>query len=108
MSAPPRRTYAPSPPLAERKPLAAPALVAVGGFLILLEALFYGEWILLFAALLLFVVALLVRHELHHHLANGITVLLLVFVSFAFGSGGFLLGGVLAGIGGVLAIAWKP
>ena len=93
-------------PLAEQKPLAAAVLVAMGGFLIVLEGLLFGEIVLVVAGLFLFVMALLVRHEPHHHVANGITVLLLVFLSFIFGAGGFFFGGLLAGIGGVLAIVW--
>jgi hypothetical protein len=94
--------------LTEEKPLAAPVLIALGGFLVLLEGLLFGEIIITIAGLLLMGWALLVRHEPHHHVANGITILLFVFLSFAYGSGGFVFGGILAGIGAILSVVWRP
>lgn len=109
MAMPARPVYRSSPTrLAEEKPLAAPALIAVGGFLVLLEGLLFQEIIVAIAGLLLLGWALLVRHEPHHHVANGITILLFVFLSFAYGSGGFFLGGILAAIGGILSLVWNP
>ena len=99
---------APPTRLTEEKPLAAPALIAVGGFLVLLEGVLFGEIVIAIAGLLLLGWALLVRHEPHHHVANGITILLFVFLSFAYGSGGFFIGGILAAIGGILSLVWKP
>ena len=92
----------------EVKPFAAPLLVALGGILILFEGIVFGELVLVIAGLFLWAFALLVRHEPHHHLANGIAVLLFVFLSFIFGSGGFVLGGLLAGAGAILSILWTP
>lgn len=103
-----------SPPLAEEKPLAAAVLVAMGGFFVVLEALLVVEntpsdtWYVAFTGLFLFVMALLVRHEPHHHVANGAMVLVVVFMSLFFGYGGFYVGALLAAAGGILAIAWAP
>jgi hypothetical protein len=109
VTTPVRPVYRASPTrLTEEKPLAAPVLIAVGGFLVLAEGLLFGEIVIAIAGALLLGWALLVRHEPHHHVANGITILLFVFLSFAYGSGGFYLGGILAGIGGILSFIWKP
>ncbi len=97
-----------SPPLAEQKPLAAAVLIATGGFFVVLEGLLLGELIVVFTGLFLFVMALLVRHEPHHHLANGIMTLVVVFMSLFFGYGGFYVGALLAAVGGILAIVWAP
>jgi hypothetical protein len=112
---PVRSSYRASPtPLPEEKPLAAPVLVAIGGFLVVLEGLLIVEsstfdmWVVLLAGLLLMGWALIVRHEPHHHVANGITILFFVLLTFVYGYGGFYLGGILAGVGGLLAIVWKP
>ena len=109
MTTPAGQTYrGSSPPLAEEKPLAAAVLIAMGGFFVVVEGLLLGELIVVFTGLFMFVMALLVRHEPHHHLANGIMTLVVVFMSLFFGYGGFYVGALLAAAGGILAIAWAP
>jgi hypothetical protein len=67
-----------STPPTEQKPLAAAVLIVVGGVLLLFEGLIFAEGVLV------------------------------ALVTFFFGSGGFYLGGILAGIGGVPAMLWIP
>ena len=105
-----RSIYGTSRPLlvGEPRPSLAAALVAAGSFFVLAEWLLTGNFLLLFIGMFLFIVALLIHSEPHHHAANGALALVLVFTSLLFGFGGFYLGALLAGIGGILAIAWSP
>ena len=125
-----RSAYVASPlPDVEEKPLAAPILVAIGAILVILEGwitieigqqleqytfgFLGGDYvtsgtILAFVGLLMFGMAFLIRHEPHHHRANGYLVYILVFVSYLIGLGGFYIGGLLATAGASLAVAWKP
>ena len=103
-----RSIYSVSVPRIEPRPRAAMYLVAVGSLLVLLEAVVFGELLLLFVGILLLVAAFLIYGEPYHHLANGVFALLLAIVSVLFGFGGFYIGALLAGIGGVLAIVWSP
>lgn len=93
---------------AEPKPRAAAYLVAIGGALVFIEGLVSTGLVVLLAGFFLFVVAALIHGEPHHHVANGILALLLVFLSLVFGFGGFYLGALLAAVGGILAIVWSP
>jgi len=103
-----RSIYSVSPIKTEPRPRAASYLVIAGSVLVLVEALLFLEIALLVVGLFLFIVGLLIFAEPHHHLANGILGVLLAVLSLLFGSGGFYLGAVLAGVGGVLSILWAP
>jgi Family of unknown function (DUF6114) len=113
----------------EPRPRAAAVLIAIGAWFVLIEGLllvvlgafvssssFGGAGGTLvtagaidaFVGVLMFGVALLVYAEPHHHVANGLLTLVLVGLSFLFGFGGFILGAILATIGGIMAIAWSP
>jgi hypothetical protein len=119
----------PQPTREEPRPVAAAVLVAVGGLLVVVEGLLTVELgsaleaftlgllggsyvvqgtIVAFIGVFLFGFAFLIHGEPHHHFANGIVVLLLVVLSLVVGYGGFYLGAFLAGIGGLLAVAWTP
>ena len=109
-ASPASRVYTPgsSPALAESKPRAAAYLVAAGGMFVFFEGLLTGNIVVLLAGFFLFVAAFLIHGEPHHHVANGMVALLLVFLSLVFGFGGFYIGAILAGAGGVIAIVWSP
>ena len=74
----------------------------------LLEGLLWGEILVVLAGLFMFMMALLVRHEPHHHVANGVMVFVVVFMSLFFGYGGFYVGALAGAIGGILAVFWSP
>ena len=97
-----------APAAAEARPRAAAYLVAAGGLFVFLEGLLTGNIVVLLAGFFLFVVAVLIHGEPHHHVANGMLALLLVFLSLVFGFGGFYIGAILAAAGGVMAIVWSP
>jgi len=97
-----------APAAAEARPRAAAYLVAAGGLFVFLEGLLTGNIVVLLAGFFLFVVAVLIHGEPHHHVANGMLALLLVFLSLVFGYGGFYFGALLAAAGGILAIVWSP
>ncbi len=113
----------------EPRPVAAAALVGIGAFFVVIEAFVFlivgaflsssdfavygGAFVTTgildaIVGVLLFAVAILIHSEPHHHVANGLFAVILVFVSFLVGYGGFFIGGILALIGGILAIAWRP
>lgn len=92
----------------EPKPRAAAYLVAIGGAFVFVEGLLTGAMVVLLAGFFLFVVAALIHGEPHHHLANGVLALFLVFLSLVFGLGGFYIGALLAAVGGIMAIVWSP
>lgn len=92
----------------EPRPRAAAYLVGAGGLFVFLEGLLTLGVVLLLVGFFLFVVAFLIHGEPHHHVANGILALLLAFLSLVFGFGGFYIGALLTGVGGILAIAWSP
>lgn len=93
---------------AEARPRWAAYLVGAGGLFVFLEGLLTGDILELLIGFFLFVAAVLIRGEPHHHLANGILALLLVFLSLVFGFGGFYIGALLAAVGGIWAIVWSP
>lgn len=97
-----------SPAAVEPRPRAAAYLVVAGGLFVFLEGLLTGNLVMLLVAFFLFVAAVLIHGEPHHHLANGMLALLLVFLSVVFGFGGFYIGALLAAVGGILAIVWSP
>ena len=107
-SGPSRSIYSFSVSRIEPRPRAALYLIAIGSLLVLLEAILFLEFGLLIVGLFLFATALLVYSEPYHHLANGILALVLALLSLLFGFGGFYLGAVLAGAGGVASIVWSP
>jgi hypothetical protein len=94
--------------LSEPRPRAAAYLTGAGGLFVFLEGLLTGNIVMLLIGFFLFVAAALIHGEPHHHLANGILTLLLVFLSLVFGFGGFYIGAILAAAGGVMAIVWSP
>jgi predicted membrane protein len=96
------------PASAEARPRVAAYLVVAGGLFVFLEGLLTGNIVVLLAGFFLFVVAFLIHGEPHHHTANGMLALLLVFLSLVFGLGGFYIGAILAAAGGVMAIVWSP
>ncbi len=105
---PSRSIYSVSVSRVEPRPRAALYLIALGSLLVLLEAILFLELGQLFVGVFLFATALLVYSEPYHHLANGILALVLALVSLLFGFGGFYLGAILAGAGGVASIVWSP
>lgn len=105
---PSRSIYSVSPLKTEPRPRTASYLVIAGSVLVLVEGLLFVEIGLLIVGLFLFIVGLLIFAEPHHHLANGILGVLLAVLSLLFGFGGFYLGALLAGVGGVLSIVWSP
>lgn len=92
----------------EPRPRAAAYLVGIGGAFVFVEGLVTGAILVLLVGFFLFVAALLIHGEPHHHAANGILALLLAFLSLLFGLGGFYIGAFLAAVGGILAIIWSP
>jgi len=94
--------------LVEPRPRAAAYLVGAGGLFVFLEGLLTGNIAMLLIGFFLFVAAALIHGEPHHHVANGMLALLLVFLSLVFGFGGLYIGALLAAVGGVLAILWSP
>jgi hypothetical protein len=92
----------------EPRPRAAMYLVAVGSLLVLAEAILLIELGLLIVGFFLFVIAMLIYAEPHHHRANGAIAIVLALLSLFFGFGGFYLGSILALAGGVAAIVWSP
>lgn len=95
-------------PPQEARPRRAAYLVGAGGVAVLLEGLLTGNILMLLVGFFLLVAAVLVHGEPHHHVANGMLSLLLVFLSLVFGLGGFYIGAILAAAGGILAIVWSP
>lgn len=88
--------------------------VAFGRFLELASIGFLGSSFVIqgvvisLLGLILFALGLLIHGEPHHHVANGLAVILLVILSLIFGFGGFLIGAFLAFIGGAWSISWVP
>jgi hypothetical protein len=113
----------------EPRPRAAAILVGIGAWFVLIEGLLFvvlgafvasaqfgglggalvtAGFIDAFVGVCMFGVALLIFAEPHHHVANGLLAIVLVVLSFLFGFGGFVIGGILATVGAILAIAWSP
>jgi Family of unknown function (DUF6114) len=111
----------------EPRPRAAAALVGVGALFVVIESFVllvagvfistqdlgvYGGALVTAGILdavvgvLMFGVSLLIYAEPHHHVANGLFAVILVFLSFLVGFGGFFIGGILALVGGLIAIFW--
>jgi hypothetical protein len=92
----------------EPRPRAAAWLVGIGSVLMVIEGFVYGELGMLVLALVLYIFALLIWAEPHHHLGNGILVILLDVLSLVLGFGGFYVGAILVLVGGILAVLWSP
>ncbi len=106
------------------RPIAAGALTILGGLFIIagglvlafiggILAAFLGPFSGLFllglaVGFLTFVLGILLILLPFAHTVFGIVVVVLAFVSLPFAFGGFVLGFVLALVGGILAIAWSP
>jgi len=91
----------------EPKPRGAAYLVVAGGLFVFLEGLLTGNIVMLLIGFFLFAAAALIHGEPHHHVADGMLALLLVFLSLVFGFGGFYIGALLAGAGGIWSIVWS-
>jgi Family of unknown function (DUF6114) len=105
------------------RPVGAGVLTILGGFFILLGGLLVSFLGVVFAlvgvfsslffvglalGLLTMLVGVLMMVLPRAHLAWGILAVLFAVASLPFALGGFLLGFLLALIGGLLAIRWKP
>jgi Family of unknown function (DUF6114) len=105
------------------RPIAATVLTFLGGLFVILGGIvvavlgtflavlghFSGLFYLgLLDGLLLFVVAILMAVAPRGHVAWGVLAVVLSIVSLVVALGGFVIGFLLALIGGILAIAWRP
>jgi len=105
------------------RPVGAAVLTIVGGFFIMLGGIgvaligaifaIFGVWSAFFllgigVGFLTILMGVLMLVVPRGHAAWGALTLIFAFVSIPFALAGLLLGFVLALVGGILAIAWKP
>jgi len=121
--------YAPPPARSPEKPTGATVLSIIGGVFILLGGLaelavgsyvsslsfgIAGGGLLLFGALgvilgmLVLIFGILLSTQPENHSTYGVLILVFAVISLTSFGGGFFIGFLLALIGGILAITWKP